>query len=91
LTARDHAHEEFEGAKRMKKTAAAALLASAFLISGCAYMVGGAVGAGGTATGYEVHLDNERERIEKAYEEGRMSKEERDIRLDQIRRDSAVQ
>jgi hypothetical protein len=53
--------------------------------------VGGAVGAGGTAGGYEVHLSNERERVQKAYEAGSMSKEEYEIRLDQIRRDSAVQ
>jgi len=31
-----------------------------FATSGCAALVGGAVGAGGTATGYEVHLDNEK-------------------------------
>jgi hypothetical protein len=38
-----------------------------------------------------VHLSNERERVQKAYEAGSMSKEEYEIRLDQIRRDSAVQ
>jgi len=62
-----------------------------FATSGCAALVGGAVGAGGTATGYEVHLDNEKERVKKAYANGSMSKEEHDIRLDQIARDSAVQ
>jgi len=76
----------------MRKFAAAAvLLGSMFMVSGCAALVGGAVGAGGTATGYEVHLDNERDRVEEAYKEGRMDKEEYDIRIDQIRRDSAVQ
>lgn len=74
-----------------KMATVAALVGAMFMTSGCAALVGGAVGAGGTATGYEVHLDNERDRVEKAYAEGRMSKEERDIRLDQIQRDSAVQ
>lgn len=67
------------------------LLSSLVVLGGCAYAVGGALGAGGTATGYEVHLSNERERVEKAYKDGKMSKEEHDIRLDQIRRDSAIQ
>jgi len=76
----------------MRRFAAVAVVVSSmFLVSGCAALVGGAVGAGGTATGYEVHLDNERDRVEEAYKEGRMDKEEYDIRIDQIRRDSAVQ
>ena len=76
----------------MRKLAVAAVLAgSMVMMSGCAALVGGAVGVGGTATGYEVHLNNEKERVEKAYKDGKMTKEERDIRLDQIRRDSAVQ
>ncbi len=76
----------------MKKIAAVTVLVgSMFLVSGCAALVGGAVGAGGTATGYEVHLDNERDRVQKRYDEGKISKEEYEIRLDQIRRDSAVQ
>ena len=75
----------------MRFATAAILLSSMLLLGGCAYAVGGALGAGGTATGYEVHLDNEKERVKKAYEDGKMSKEEHDIRLDQIRRDSAIQ
>jgi len=76
----------------MRKLAGVAVLVSSmFLVSGCAALVGGAVGAGGTAGGYEVHLSNERDRVQKAYDGGQMSKEEYDIRLDQIRRDSAVQ
>lgn len=71
--------------------AVAVVIGSMFLVSGCAALLGGAVGAGGTAGGYEVHLSNERERVQKAYEAGQMSKEEYEIRLDQIRRDSAVQ
>ena len=71
--------------------ATAVVIASMFAVSGCAALVGGAVGAGGTAGGYEVHLSNERERVQKAYDGGQMSKQEYEIRLDQIRRDSAVQ
>ena len=76
----------------MKKIAVVGvLLGSMFLVSGCAALVGGAVGAGGTATGYEVHLDNERDRVEKLYKDGKIDKREYEIRLDQIRRDSAIQ
>jgi len=76
----------------MKRIAAVTVLVgSMFLVSGCAALVGGAVGAGGTATGYEVHLDNERDRVQKLYDEGKIDKREYEIRVDQIRRDSAVQ
>ena len=76
----------------MRRIAAVTVLVgSMFLVSGCAALVGGAVGAGGTATGYEVHLDNERDRVQKLYDEGKIGKQEYEIRLDQIRRDSAVQ
>jgi len=76
----------------MRRFAAIAVVVSSmFLVSGCAALVGGAVGAGATGGGYEVHLSNERERVQKAYEAGNMSKEEYEIRLDQIRRDSAIQ
>lgn len=76
----------------MKRIAAVTVLVgSMFLVNGCSYLVGGAVGAGGTAGGYEVHLSNERERVQELYDAGKIDKREYDIRLDQIRRDSAVQ
>ena len=75
----------------MRKATTALVLCAPLLLGGCAALVGGAVGAGGTAGGYEVHLSNMRERVQKDYEAGRISKEEYEIRLDQIRRDSAVQ
>lgn len=76
----------------MKKIATVAVLVgSLFAVSGCAYLVGGAVGAGGTAGGYEVHLSNERDRVQDLYDAGKIDKREYDIRMDQIRRDSAVQ
>ena len=75
----------------MKKATAAAILSVPLMLGGCAALVGGAVGAGGTAGGYEVHLSNQREKVQKDFDAGRISKEEYDIRIDQIRRDSAVQ
>ncbi|MGF1594057.1 MAG: hypothetical protein ACFCUW_12295 [Kiloniellaceae bacterium] len=67
------------------------VVGSMFLVSGCAALVGGAVGAGGTAGGYEIHLSNQRDRVQKDFDEGRIDRREYDIRIDQIRRDSAVQ
>ena len=75
----------------MAKTTIALLLSAMVLLGGCAALVGGTVGAGGTAGGYEIHLSNQRERVQKDYDEGRIGKEEYDIRIDQIRRDSALQ
>src|SRR3546814_20237681 len=51
------------------KVAAAALLASMFLVTGCEALLGGAVGAGGTAGGYELHLDNQRSKVQEDYDE----------------------
>src|SRR3546814_10590718 len=65
------------------KVAAAALLASMFLVTGCEALLGGAVGAGGTAGGYELHLDNQRSKVQEDYDEGRIDQQEYEIRLDQ--------
>src|SRR3546814_15195533 len=58
------------------KVAAAALLASMFLVTGCEALLGGAVGAGGPAGGYELHLDNQRSKVQEAYDEGRIGQQE---------------
>src|SRR3546814_6443699 len=42
------------------KVAAAALIASMFLVTGCEALLGGAVGAGATGGGYELHLNNQK-------------------------------
>jgi hypothetical protein len=73
------------------KVAAAALLVSMLLMSGCQALVGGAVGAGATGGGYELHMDNQKSRVQKDFDEGRITREEYEIRLDQIQRDSFIQ
>lgn len=75
----------------MTKTAAAALVASMLLMTGCEALLGGAVGAGGAAGGYELHLDRQKSKVQEDYEEGRIDQEEYEIRMDQIQRDSFVQ
>jgi len=79
----------------MRKTApltvTAALVASMFLVTGCEALVGGAVGAGATGGGYEVHLDQNKKKVQDDYEAGRIDEEEYRIRIDQIERDSFIQ
>ncbi|HMA14534.1 MAG: hypothetical protein ACM35H_13890 [Bacteroidota bacterium] len=75
----------------MKMTAAAALLASMFVMTGCQALVGGAVGAGATGGGYELHLDQNKKKVQEDYEAGRIDEEEYRIRIDQIERDSFIQ
>jgi hypothetical protein len=73
------------------KVAGAALLVSMLLMSGCQALVGGAVGAGATGGGYEIHMDNQKSRVQKDFDEGRITREEYEIRIDQIQRDSFIQ
>ncbi|MPZ12352.1 MAG: hypothetical protein GEU89_19380 [Kiloniellaceae bacterium] len=75
----------------MTKTAAAALIASMFLVTGCQALVGGAVGAGATGGGYEVHMNNQKNRVQEDFDKGRITKEEYTIRMNQIQRDSFIQ
>ena len=75
----------------MTKTAAAALIASMFLVTGCEALVGGAVGAGATGGGYEVHMNNQKNRVQEDFDKGRITKEEYTIRMNQIQRDSFIQ
>ena len=48
---------------------------------------GAAVGAGG----YELHLNNQKNRVEEDFKDKKIDEKERDIRLDQIKRDSLLQ
>lgn len=73
------------------KTAAVLMMGSMFLVTGCEALVGGAVGAGATGGGYEIHLDNQRAKVQEDFDEGRIDQEEYEIRMDQIQRDSFVQ
>jgi hypothetical protein len=75
----------------MTKTAAAALIASMFLVTGCQALVGGAVGAGATGGGYELHMNNQKNRVQEDFDKGRITKEEYTIRMNQIQRDSFIQ
>jgi hypothetical protein len=77
--------------KTAPKVAGAALLASMLLLTGCEALLGGAVGAGGTAGGYEIHLDQQQKKVQEDYEAGRIDEEEYNIRMDQIQRDSFIQ
>ena len=49
-------------------------------------LLGGVAGAGG----YEFHLKKQRDRIEADYRDGNIDKEEYDIRIDQVNRDSLL-
>jgi hypothetical protein len=60
-------------------------------LTGCEALIGGGVGAAGSAGGYEYHLNQEKQRVENDYKAGKIQKQEYDTRLDQIRRDSLLQ
>jgi hypothetical protein len=62
-----------------------------FLVTGCEALVGGAVGAGATGGGYEVHMNNQKNRVQEDFDKGSITKEEYEIRMDQIQRDSFIQ
>lgn len=66
------------------------------LMTGCAShagtaAVGGAVGAGAGVGGYELHMRNQKKRVEEDFKAGKIDQREYEIRLDQIRRDSFFQ
>lgn len=77
--------------KTAPKVAGAALIASMLLVTGCEALLGGAVGAGATGGGYELHLNNQKSRVQKDLDEGKIDQEEYNIRMDQIQRDSFIQ
>lgn len=65
-------------------------------MAGCASTAGtailsGAVGAGAAGGGYELHLRNQKNRVEEDFRAGKIDKREYEIRRDQIRRDSLLQ
>lgn len=72
------------------------LLCTAVVVAGCesragSAVVGGVAGAAAGAGGYELHLKNQRDRVQEDFEAGRIDQREYDIRMDQIKRDSLVQ
>lgn len=65
----------------------------AVVVAGCSTrtVVGGAVGAGAAAGGYELHLKRQMDRIEDELANESITQDEFDIRKDQIERDSLFQ
>ena len=65
----------------------------AVVVAGCSTrtVVGGVLGAGAAAGGYELHLKRQADRIEDELANGTITQEEFDIRKDQIERDSLIQ
>jgi hypothetical protein len=53
--------------------------------------LGGALGAGAAGGGYELHLKNQKDRVEEDFKAKRIDKREYEIRMDQISRDSLLQ
>lgn len=51
-------------------------------------VVGGAAAGAG---GYELHLNNQKNKVEEDFKDKKIDEKERDIRLDQIKRDSLLQ
>ena len=48
-------------------------------------------GAAAGAGGYELHLNNQKNRVEQDFKDNKIDEKERDIRIDQIKRDSLIQ
>ena len=67
-----------------------------FNLTGCE-STGGNIGLGALggaaagAGGYELHLNNQKNRVEEDFKDKKIDERERDIRLDQIKRDSLIQ
>lgn len=53
-------------------------------------ILGGVAGAAAGGGGYELHLKKQRDRVEADYEDGKIDKDEYDIRIDQLDRDSLL-
>ena len=48
-------------------------------------------GAAAGAGGYELHLNNQKNQVQQDFKDRKIDEKERDIRLDQIKRDSLLQ
>jgi hypothetical protein len=80
----------------MKQGARMMIVVVALALAGCASqagtaVLGGAVGAGAAGGGYEIHLKNQKSRVEEDFKAGKIDRREYDIRIDQIKRDSLLQ
>lgn len=77
----------------MKKIMGVLMLCSALLLTGCSpwFWGGTATGVGVTGGGYEINAKKEMNRIDDEYKSGKITKEEYEIRKDQIRRMAVFQ
>jgi hypothetical protein len=80
----------------MSKAMAVGLFAVLLAVTGCessagSAALGGVAGAAAGAGGYEFHLNRQKNLVEQDFRDGKIDSRERDIRLDQIRRDSLIQ
>jgi len=48
-------------------------------------------GAATSASGYELHLNNQKNQVERDFKDKKIDEKKRDIRLDQIKRDLLIQ
>ncbi len=85
----------YEVKETRKRKAILPLIAvgAVLVLAGCesragSSVLGGVVGAGATAGGYELHLKRQLDRIDADLAGGTITQEEYDIRKDQIERDS---
>jgi len=80
----------------MSRTMSVVMIAMLLALGGCessagSAALGGVAGAAAGAGGYEFHLNRQKNRVEDDFKAGRIDQRERDIRMDQIRRDSLIQ
>ncbi len=81
----------------MKKTMSVLIVGFGLLSLTACESTGGNVGLGvlggaaAGAGGYELHLNNQKNQVEQDFKDKKIDEKERDIRLDQIKRDSLLQ
>jgi major membrane immunogen (membrane-anchored lipoprotein) len=77
----------------VKTARALMVLMALFVLVGCSSSGGSAGlgalgGAAAGAGGYEYHLKRQEDKVEQDYKDGKITKSEYDIRIDQIKKDS---
>ena len=80
----------------MAKTTSVVMIAMLLALGGCessagSAALGGVAGAAAGAGGYEFHLNRQKNRVEDDFKAGKIDQRERDIRIDQIKRDLFIQ
>ncbi len=79
----------------MRNTATIIVMLAGLGLAGCessggSAILGGVAGAAAGGGGYEYHLRQQRARVEADYKDGKIDKEEYEIRIDQLNRDSLI-